>query len=105
MDAVEVLHVHYSEGSLMPLMLTSPLLKTIGDWPMPFFIKPIANAIVGNVTSLFLAPNFKAHYALLEDQLKTVPDGSEYLCGKDLTVADMMSFPLEAGQSRSGHGG
>jgi hypothetical protein len=102
MDAVQVLHVHYSEGSIMPLMLTSALLKTIKDEPMPLFIKPIANAIVGKVTSLFIAPNFKAHYALLEDQLKTVLDGSEYLCGRDLTVAEMVSFPLEAGQSRSG---
>jgi hypothetical protein len=91
--------INYSEGSLMPLMLTSALLKTIRDGPMPF-IEPIANAIVGNVMSLFLAPNFKPHSALLEDQLKTVPDGGESLCGKDRTVADMMIFPLEAGQSK-----
>jgi hypothetical protein len=57
---------------------------------------------LGNVMSLFLAPNFTPHYALLEDQLKTVPDGSDYLRGKGLTAADMMSFPLEAGRSRSG---
>lgn len=95
--------MHYSEGSIMSLMLISILMKSIKDAPVPFFIKPIANAIVGKVTSLFLAPNFKTHYAFLEDQLKTAPEGGEYLCGKDLTAADiMMSFPLEAGQSRSG---
>src|SRR5436305_5437106 len=57
---------------------------------------------LGNAMSLFLAPNFTPHYALLEGQLKTVPDGSDYLCGKDHTVAEMMSFPLEAGRTRSG---
>jgi glutathione S-transferase len=95
--------MHYAEGSIMPLMLISIVMKNIKDGPVPFFIKPITNAIVGKVTSIFLAPNFKTHYTFLEDQLKTAPDGGEFLCGKDLTAADiMMSFPLEAGQSRSG---
>ena len=43
------------------------------------------------------------HYQFLEDQLATTPDGGEYLCGKEITGADiLMSFPLEAGNSRSG---
>jgi glutathione S-transferase len=95
--------MHYAEGSIMPLMLISVLMKSIKDGPVLFFIKPITNAIVGKVTSIFLAPNFKTHYAFLEDQLKTAPDGGEFLCGNSLTAADiMMSFPLEAGQTRSG---
>lgn len=82
----------------MPLMLISVLLKSIKDGPVPFFIQPITNAIVGKVTSIFLTPNFKTYYTFLEDQLKIVPDGGELVCGKDLTAADiMMSFPLEAG--------
>jgi glutathione S-transferase len=97
------LFMHYAEGSIMPLMLISYLMKGIKEAPVPFFIRPITNAIVGRITSLFLAPNFKTHYAFLEDQLKTSPDGGEFLCGRDLTAADvLMSFPLEAGQDRSG---
>lgn len=34
--------------------------------------------------------------------METSPDGGEYLCGKDITGADiLMEFPLEAGRSRS----
>ena len=96
-------YMHYAEGSIMPLMLVSVIMASIKNGPVPFFIKPITNTIVGKVTSLFLTPNFKTHYAFLEDQLKTSPDGGQFLCGKDLTAADiLMSFPLEAGESRSG---
>lgn len=43
------------------------------------------------------------HYQFLEDQLATTPDGGEYLCGTEITGADiLMSFALEAGNSRSG---
>jgi glutathione S-transferase len=39
----------------------------------------------------------------LEEQLKTSPDNGGYLCGKELTAADiLMSYPMEAGQGRSG---
>jgi glutathione S-transferase len=51
----------------------------------------------------YLTPNFKTHYAFLEQQLETSPNGGEYLCGKEITASDiLMSFPLEAGKSRSG---
>lgn len=53
------------------------------------------------VTSMFLRPNFETHYKFVESQLETSP--GEYLCGSELTAADiLMSFPLEAGRSRSG---
>jgi glutathione S-transferase len=94
--------MRYAERSIMPLMLISVLTRGIKKGPVPFLIKPITHAIVGKITSLFLAPNFKTRYTFLEDQLKTSPDGGEFLCGKNLTAADiLMSFPLEAGQSRS----
>lgn len=69
----------------------------------PFFIRPIASSIVSRVKSFFLAPNFETHYKFLEEQLATSPGEGDYLCGRDLSSADiMMSFPLEAGKSRSG---
>lgn len=72
---------------------------------VPFFIKPITNSVADRVTSTFLRPNFETHYKFLESQLETSPDSGEYLCGKDFTAADiLMSFPLEAGKSRSGLG-
>ncbi len=96
-------YMHYAEGSIMPLMLTSLLVGGIKSLPMPFFTRPITNAISGRITSMFLKPNFETHYKFLESQLATSRDGGQFLCGKDLTAADiLMSFPLEVGQSRSG---
>ena len=44
---------------------------------------------------MFLNKNFDTHFGFLESQLKTSPNGGKYLCGKDLTAADiLMSFPL-----------
>lgn len=41
----------------------------------------------------------------MEEQLATSPGGGEYLCGKNLTAADiLLSFPLEAAFSRAGLG-
>jgi glutathione S-transferase len=70
---------------------------------VPFFIKPITARIANSVSSMFLDPNFKTHFAFIESQLKASPDGGPYLCGKELTGADfLMSFPLEAGPRRAG---
>ena len=53
--------------------------------------------------SAYLAPNFSTHFAFLEDQLATSPDGGEYLCGTELTGADIvLSFPLAAARGRAG---
>jgi glutathione S-transferase len=70
---------------------------------VPFFIKPITGSIAGNIESSFLNRNLKSHYDFLEGQLTTSPGGGDFFCGKDLTAADtMLSFPLEAGETRSG---
>ena len=72
-------------------------------WLGALLLKPATNVIVGRITSLFLAPYFKIHYTFLEDQLEAYPDRGQFLCGKHLTAADvLMSFPLEASQTRSG---
>lgn len=50
---------------------------------------------------MFLNENFKTHFGFLESQLASSPDGGKYLCGKDLTAADiLMSFPLVAGKDK-----
>ncbi|KAL8965845.1 MAG: hypothetical protein Q9183_003660 [Haloplaca sp. 2 TL-2023] len=93
--------MHYAEGTLMPLLVTALLLNTIKA-KSPFFIKPIANAIVGNIQSMYLNPNLEQNFSLLEDQVKSAPNGGGYLCGSKLTGADiMLSFPLGAAKGRS----
>ena len=112
--------MHYAEGSIMPLMLMALIVASkayqhvssvfcayhcldIKNSPVPFFIKPITNAIANKINTLFLEPNFKNHYQFLENQLATSPDGGEYLCGREITGADiLMEFPLVAGAERSG---
>ncbi|KAK5091426.1 bifunctional glutathione transferase/peroxidase [Lithohypha guttulata] len=93
--------MHYAEGSLMPLNLITLLMQGIKQSSVPFFIRPIVNGVADKVTSIFLKPNFETHFKWIESQLAT--SGGEYLCGKDLSAADiLMSFPLEAGKGRSG---
>ncbi|KAL8768765.1 MAG: hypothetical protein Q9209_005053 [Squamulea sp. 1 TL-2023] len=94
--------MHYAEGTLMPYLVTALLLRTIRE-KSPFFIKPIANAITGNVESLYLKPNLEKNLNFLEDQIKSAPDGGGYLCGSKLTGADiLLSFPLSAAKGRAG---
>ena len=73
----------------------------IKNAPVPFFIKPITRSIAGKVESQFLNANFKTNFSFLNSQLESSPDNGKYLCGKELTAADiLMSFPLIAGKSK-----
>lgn len=57
--------------------------------------------MASQVESAFLTRNIDGNLAFLEDQLKTAPDGGPFLCGKDLTAADiLMSFPVIAAGQR-----
>jgi glutathione S-transferase len=82
--------------------LANPLAE-IKNSPLPFFLKPITAAVASKIFATFLTPNFTAHFAFLENQLATSPEGGKYLCGPHLTGADiLLSFPLFAGRERSG---
>ena len=92
-------YMHYAEGSIMPLVVVSFLVDGIKNGPVPFFIRPITNAIAGKISKMFLQANFETHYKFLESQLETSPQGGGFLCGPELTAADiLMSFPLLAGE-------
>jgi glutathione S-transferase len=81
-------------------MLTHPDIKKA---PVPFFLRPITNGIASKIETSYLNEQFRLHYNFLEDQLSTSPNTGEYLCGKDITGADiLMSFALEAGNRSSG---
>ena len=116
-------YMHYAEGSLMPLNViglvvqSERILPKILPWcvklfadlntdiknaPVPFFIRPLTNSIATRIETSYLKSEFELHYRFLEDQLASSPDGGDYLCGKEITGADiLMSFPIEAGNSRS----
>jgi glutathione S-transferase len=85
--------LHYNEGSLMSMLMMSLVLSMLKSPRVPFFIRPVTTLVVNQVFNSFLMLNVKTHLAFLEDQLAT--SGGDYLCGPDLTSADIVvSFAL-----------
>ena len=112
--------MHYGEGSIMPLLVFTLIFNSEHSVQFsfsaintevnclaikkqsPFFIKPIVLMITGGVESKFLNPELDKNFDFLESQISTSPDNGEYLCGPQLTGADiLMSFPLGAAKGRS----
>lgn len=95
-------YMHFTEGSFMPLMVIGLLMKILRE-RSPFFIKPVTNMITGGFESAFLRPEVGRLLDFLESQIASSPNGGGYLCGHELTGADIiMSFPLNAARGRAG---
>ena len=93
--------LHYAEGSLMPLLLLKLVFDKIETTPMPFFVKPIANAISSKAKSSFIMPQIDTHLDYLEAELSK----GAWFVGDEFTAADVqMSFPIEAAAARGGLG-
>lgn len=94
--------LHYSEGSLMPLMVMKLVFDKIKTSPMPFFIRPIAKAIVNKALAAYAGPNIINNINYIEQHLaNNAQQGKDYLCGQQLSAADFqMIFPLEALMAR-----
>ncbi|KAI9726461.1 MAG: hypothetical protein M1828_001283 [Chrysothrix sp. TS-e1954] len=87
--------MHYTEGSLMGLLVLGLVVAQIRDAPVPFFIRPITRSIASRLNDGFLSKNYINHFDFLESQLST--SSGEFICGSDLTGADiLLVFPLEA---------
>ncbi|PGH17569.1 hypothetical protein AJ80_04747 [Polytolypa hystricis UAMH7299] len=86
-------YMHYAEGSLMGPILVQLVMNALQN--VPFFIKPITGLIGNKVSSEYLAKEFRTHFTFLEDQLASAPEDGPFLCGKDLSAADVqMSIPV-----------
>jgi len=89
--------LHYAEGSLMPLLVMTLIFRRIETAPLPFFVKPIARAIVGKVKEGYLDPNTTTHFDFIEAEIAR----TGWFAGDQFSAADIqMSFPIEAGQAR-----
>ncbi len=78
--------LHYSEGSLMPLLVMKLLLDNFGLGD-------------SSVASQFVAPQIKLHFDYLESELSK----NEWFVGEEFTAADIqMSFPVEAVEAQAG---
>ncbi|MEO8280676.1 MAG: glutathione S-transferase [Ideonella sp.] len=94
-----VYFMHYAEGSAMPPLLLKLIFDKIGSTPVPFFVKPIVNGIVGKVTAAFINPQLKLHLDFLESELAN----RAWFAGDAFSAADIqMSFPIEAAAQRAG---
>lgn len=90
--------LHYAEGTFMPLMILSLIMRRIAAAPMPFFVKPVARGIVARVRSGYLDPNLERNLTFMESSLA----GSDWFCGERMTAADIqMSFAVEAAAVRT----
>lgn len=91
--------LHYAEGSIMPLLV---MRLIFGQLPKqaPRLLRPLMKGVESNVMKQFLGPQLDLHLGYINAALE--PTG--HFVGKDWSAADMlMSFPLEAAQSRAGN--
>jgi len=90
--------LHYAEGTFMPLMILSLVMRRIESAPMPFFVRPVARGIVAKVRGGYLDPNLERNLAFMESSLAR----SDWFCGDRMSAADIqMSFPVEAAAVRA----
>lgn len=89
--------LHYAEGSVMPFLWARLVFSRIPKSPMPFFVKPIARAIVKKVHGTYLDPEIFRHLDFIEAELDKHP----YFGGANFSAADIqMFYPLEAATTR-----
>ncbi|KAJ5901491.1 hypothetical protein N7495_002019 [Penicillium taxi] len=88
--------MHYVEGSLMPFMVMKVVNDSLRNSP-PFFVRPLTGFVASQIEASFLNRNIQGNLAFLEERLKTAPEGGPFICGKELTAADiLLSFPIIA---------
>ena len=90
--------MHFSEGSLMPLLVFQLFLTRMETQP-PFFIRPIVSAVTGKLRTAYHTPTLNAQLAFIEAELGR----STWFAGEKMSGADiMMSYPLDAASGRIG---
>ena len=93
--------MHYAEGSLMNWLVMKLVFITIPTQPMPFFVRPIARALCGQVQAKLIDPNLATALAFIEDHLSH----NAWFAGEHISLADFqMSFAVEAALSRAARG-
>jgi glutathione S-transferase len=74
-------------------------LVGLGGSRVPFFIRPVTGFIANQIIGMLIFPNMKRHFTMMEQFLATSLGSGDYMCGRNLTSADiMLSYPLIAGK-------
>jgi glutathione S-transferase len=90
--------LHMAEGTAMPLLVMTLVFGRV-ETAAPWFIRPVAKAIAGQVRSSYIGPSLTGVLDLMEAELGK----STWFAGDAMTAADaMMSFPIEAAAARAG---
>ncbi|HYD75804.1 glutathione S-transferase [Ramlibacter sp.] len=90
--------MHFAEGSLMNWLVMKLVFMSIPTQPMPFFVRPIARRLCGQVQQKLVDPNVANAVQMIDAHLA----GTPWFAGDRLTLADFqMSFAVEAALSRS----
>lgn len=76
--------LHYTEGTLAPVMLLRLIFFGIYT-QSPFFIKPITGAIRKKFTNLFIAPRLTNQFNYIESTLEK----NQWITGDEFTGADI----------------
>ncbi|KAF9873314.1 glutathione S-transferase domain-containing protein [Colletotrichum karsti] len=85
--------LHYVEGSFFSNLVQYLLISALKSNNVPFLVRPITSLVANKIFSLVVLPDAKKHLALLDSFLKTAPgttDGDGYLCGPELSAADVL---------------
>jgi glutathione S-transferase len=94
--------MHYAEGSLMNWLVMKLVFTTIPKQPMPFFVRPIARKLCGQVQAKLIDPNLATALAFIESHLAS----HVWFAGDHISIADFqMSFPVEAAVARAANAG
>jgi glutathione S-transferase len=89
--------MHYAEGSLMNWLVMKLVFTTLPKQPMPFFVRPIARQLCGQVQARLIDPNLATALAFIESHLAS----HVWFAGDHISIADFqMSFPVEAALAR-----
>lgn len=89
--------MHYAEGSLMNWLVMQLVFDSIPRQPMPFFVRPVAQALCAGVQQKLIQPNVQAALVFMENHLAQ----HRWFAGEHLSLADFqMSFAVEAALAR-----
>ncbi|WP_108810627.1 glutathione binding-like protein [Sphingorhabdus sp. Alg231-15] len=87
---------HTAQGSVMPAMLIDSILRVMVE-RVPFFIRPLARAVLKGAGSGFIRPRLNALFDQAEKDLAE----TGWFAGDDLTAADiLLSYPMQSAQMR-----
>lgn len=91
--------LHFSEGSLMPLLIMGYVHHIALDKGTPWWVKPVIKQFVSSLAKRFIQPRLTPQLQMIEAHLTQ----QAFFCGDTFSAADIqMMIPLQFYQQRFG---